>query len=288
VTRGDTVESVHSVHAVAVQHGSLVAAAGNPALVTFIRSAAKPLQALPLVRARDDLTSREIAIAAASHLAEPEQLSAVRALLEAAGAGEDDLECGAAGVPPSRLKHNCSGKHAGMLALCRARSWPRRGYRLGRHPAQAAILAQISAATEVAPDRIATGTDGCGVVAFALPLERMAAAFARLPELEGGARVVGAMRAHPELIRGEGAPDTRLLQADGGWFAKGGAEGVLCAGTTDRLGLALKVEDGNERALEPALGALLEALGQSVSGFGSTPVLNSRGETVGRVAASRL
>jgi L-asparaginase II len=116
----------------------------------------------------------------------------------------------------------------------------------------------------------------------------MATAFARLPDLPGGAAVVGAMRAHPALIRGEGALDTRLLGAEGGWFGKGGAEGVLCAGTPDGLGLALKVEDGQSRALEPALAALLEALGRSIAGVGPTPVLNSRGDAVGRVAASPL
>jgi L-asparaginase II len=288
VRRGATVESVHRVHAVAVHDGAVIGAAGDRALVTFMRSAAKPLQALPLVRARDDLDASEVAIASASHLARPEQLAAVRSLLARAGAAEDDLECGAAGSPPSRIAHNCSGKHAGMLALCAARGWQRRGYRLPEHPAQQAMLREVATAAERSPEDIPTGVDGCGVVAFALPLERMAVAFVRLRSLDGGYEVVAAMQSYPELIRGPGAPDTRLLQAPGDWVAKGGAEGVLCAASGDGLGLALKAEDGNARALEPALGQLLVALGHPLPEFGSTPVLNSRGESVGEVTAEAL
>src|SRR5205823_8432923 len=114
VRRGDVVEATHLVHAVAVKDGTTIAEAGNPRLVCYLRSSAKPFQALPLARAYDDLDSRELAIASASHLALPEQLHAVRLLLARAGATEDDLECG---PEPTRLEHNCSGKHAGMLAL---------------------------------------------------------------------------------------------------------------------------------------------------------------------------
>ena len=122
-TRGDVVEARHRAHAVAVSGGEVVASAGEPELVTHFRSSAKPIQALPLVRARPDLESVEIAIACASHLARPEQLEAVRSLLAKAPATEDDLECGTRGLDagPTPLEHNCSGKHAGLLALCRAR-----------------------------------------------------------------------------------------------------------------------------------------------------------------------
>ncbi len=130
VRRGDTVESVHRVHAAAVRNGELVAEAGDPDLVTFMRSSAKPLQALPLARAYPDLPDRELAIACASHLADRDQVRAAEALLARAHAREDELECGAEGDPPRRINHNCSGKHAGMLAVCRARGWPTEGYRL--------------------------------------------------------------------------------------------------------------------------------------------------------------
>src|SRR5437764_8527956 len=121
VLRGDTVESAHRVHAVAVRDGQIVASAGDPDLVTFMRSAAKPIQALPLARAREDLDETDLAIASASHVGKPGQVDAVRRLLARAPATEDELDCGVQeGRPPEPVYHNCSGKHAGMLALCRA------------------------------------------------------------------------------------------------------------------------------------------------------------------------
>jgi L-asparaginase II len=252
-----------------------------------MRSSAKPIQALPLARARQDLDDRELAIASASHLADRPQLAAVRSLLAKADAREEDLECGPAGHPPARLKHNCSGKHAGMLALCRARGWRGEGYRLEAHRCQRAMLAEIAVAAEVDEDSILTAVDGCGVLTFAFPLERMARTFGRLEQLEGGARVAAAMRAHPDLIRGPRAPDSRLMRLlPPGWIAKGGAEGLLCAAGPDGLGLALKVEDGHTRAVGPALAAVCAGLGQAVEELESSPVENSRGEVVGAIQAS--
>ncbi|HEX4930597.1 MAG TPA: asparaginase, partial [Gaiellaceae bacterium] len=195
VRRGGVVEARHVVHAVAVRDGAVVEEAGDSNLVAFLRSSAKPFQALPLVRARDDLTTEEIAIASASHLASPEQLAAVRSLLARAPAEEVELECG---PEPTAIQHNCSGKHAGMLALCRANGWASGGYRLGTHPVQRGCLHEVAAAADVDPDEIPTAVDGCGVPTFALPLERMALMFARLEQVDGGARVAAAMRAHPE------------------------------------------------------------------------------------------
>jgi L-asparaginase II len=283
VRRRGTVESVHRVHAVAVQDGKVVAAAGDPKLVTFVRSAAKPIQALPLARERGDLEQRELAIASASHLADEAQLAAVRSLLEKAEAGEDDLECGP--FEGSRLKHNCSGKHAGMLALCRAKGWPTKDYRLAEHPCQQAMLVETATVAHVSEEEIATAVDGCGVVTFALSLQAMAVAFARLERIDGGEAVAAAMRSHPELIRGRGALDTKLMQTLPGWTAKGGAEGLLCAASPEGLGLTLKAEDGNQRALQPALGAFLDQLGLDEGDFGPVEVRNSRDEVVGEVAA---
>ena len=285
VRRGGVVESAHRVHAVAVRDGEVVEAAGDPGLVTFMRSAAKPLQAIPLARARDDLDDRDLAIASASHLAGEAQLEAVRALLAKAPAGEDELECGP--EDGSRLRHNCSGKHAGMLALCRARGWPSAGYRLPDHPVQRGCLEVLAAAAEVAEADVPAALDGCGVVTFALTLERMAHAFSRLERLDGGGRVAAAVRAHPELIRGPGAPDTLLMQTMEGWTAKGGAEGVLCAVGPDGLALVLKVEDGAGRALHPALGGFLSRLGLDVAAFGPVPLVNSRGEECGETVMDR-
>jgi L-asparaginase II len=202
VRRGDVVEAVHRVHAVAVRDGTVVAEAGDPTLVAFMRSSSKPLQAVPLARARADVDERDLAIASASHLADEEQLAAVRGLLAKAPASEEELECGPEGNPPSRLKHNCSGKRAGMLALCRARGWRSEGYRLEGHRVQREMLAVHAEAAAVPEDEIPTAVGGCGVITFALTLERMAHAFSQLPRLEGGDRVAAAMRGRPDLIRG--------------------------------------------------------------------------------------
>jgi L-asparaginase len=285
VTRGGVVEARHRVHAVAVENGAVVAEAGDSGLVAFMRSSSKPLQAITAARARRDLDDRDLAIASASHLADDAQLAAVRALLAKAPAAEDELECGRAGHPASKLKHNCSGKHAAMLALCRARGWRSEGYRLEGHRAQREMLAIHAEAAEVAEDEVPTAVDGCGVVTFALPLERMAHAFSRLEGLDGGDRVAAAMRAHPDLIRGPKASDTRLMKALSGWIAKGGAEGLLCA-AGNGLGVALKAEDGSGRGLGPAAATFLARLDQQLSELETVPIENSRGEQVGEIRAA--
>jgi L-asparaginase II len=284
VRRAGVREARHRIHAVAVQDGTVVAEAGDSSFVCFMRSSSKPLQALPLARAREDLDARDLAIASASHLAQPPQLEAVRALLAKAPATDDELECGPEGHPPRKINHNCSGKHAGMLALCRTHGWRSDGYRLEGHRVQRAMHAVHAEAAQVDEDEIQTGVDGCGVVTFALPLERMALAFQRLESLDGGERVATAMRAFPELIRGGGATDTRLMQALPGWIAKGGAEGLLCA-AGDGIGVALKGEDGNGRGLGPAAAAFLSRLDVAVPSLERSPIRNSRGETVGEIVA---
>ena len=282
--RGGLTEAVHRVHAVAVHDGAVIAKAGDSRLLAFMRSSSKPLQAIPVARVRADLDDRDLAIASASHLADEAQLAAVRALLAKAPASEDELECGPEGEPPSRLKHNCSGKHAGMLALCRARGWRSEGYRLEGHRVQREMLTIHAEASEVAEDEIRTAIDGCGVLTFGLPLERMAHAFVRLPDLEGGDRVVAGMRAHPDLIRGPTASDTRLMKALPGWMAKGGAEGLLCA-AGGGIGVALKAEDGNGRALGPAAAAFFRQLDLDLSDLAVVPLENSRGELVGEITS---
>jgi L-asparaginase II len=285
VRRGETVESRHRVHAVAVQDGAVIAESGEGGFVTFLRSAAKPIQTLPLTRALPELEEEELAVACASHQALPEQLAAVRSLLRRAPAGEDELECGPAGDPPEPVKHNCSGKHAGMLALCRAHGWDSRGYRLPDHSCQRTMLAEVARAADLAEDELQTAVDGCGVVTFALPLERMALAFARLERLDGGDRVAAAMRAHPGLIRGPGGIDTTLMRAREGWIAKGGADGLMCAAGPSGLGVALRIEDGSARAVGPAVAAFLARLGYPVEKLESAPLENSRGEIVGTIRA---
>jgi L-asparaginase II len=274
--RGSIVEARHRVHAVAVRGREVLAAAGDPALVTFLRSSLKPVQAIPLLEAYGDLTDAELAIASASHRATPAQLDAVRALLVRAGATVADLENGEQECrPEGRLGHNCSGKHAGMLAACRGHGWPLAGYRLPDHPLQQRIAREV-------PGALATGVDGCGVPTFALPLARAASLLTHVPP-----RIAEAMRARPELVGGDGSPDTELMRAQPGWIAKGGAEGLLCAAGPDGLGVALKVEDGAFRAIPPALNEFLAGLGLDLPVFADLPLRNSRNEVVGALKIAR-
>jgi L-asparaginase II len=284
-TRGEVVEARHIVHAVAVRDGRVELAAGDPGLVTFLRSSAKPIQALPVVRARPDLDDEQVVLLCASHLAAPEQVAVVRRILAAAPATEDELECG---PDPTPIEHNCSGKHAGFLALCRATGWDTPGYRLLDHPCQQAMLHEVAEAAEVAPASLAVAVDGCGVTTFALPLERAAHAFSRLASLEGGERVVRAMRAHPDLLRGPVAADVLLIRALDGWVAKGGAEGLFCAASADGLGIAVKVVDGAFRPVQAAVAHFLSFLGLDASQLEPDVLSNSRGETVGDLRVRRL
>jgi L-asparaginase II len=288
VRRNGVVEARHRVHAVAVRAGAVIAEAGDASLTCFMRSASKPIQALPLARARDDLDARDLAIASASHRATPDQIAAVRTLLAKAPAREDELELGLQeGRPPEPIFHNCSGKHAGMLALCRARGWNAEGYRLPEHPVQQACRIAHLEAAEVGEGEVATATDGCGVVTYALTLERMAHAYSRFENLPAGERIADAMRTHPDLVGGPDGADFHLMEAAPGWFAKGGAEGLLCAGGPDGLGVVLKCEDGSSRPLEPALASFLGPLGVDLARLGGTPLTNSRGELVGEIEVIR-
>jgi L-asparaginase II len=149
---------------------------------------------------------------------------------------------------------------------------------------QQATKAAHAEAADVDADELPTGTDGCGVVTFALPLERMAHAYARLPALPAGQHITDAMRAHPDLVGGPDGVDAQLMRETSSWFAKGGAEGLLCAGTkTGGTGIALKAEDGASRPLGLVLAHLLDLLGEPVPSLARAPVTNSRGEVVGEL-----
>jgi L-asparaginase II len=262
VRRGDVVEAVHRVH---VRATDGTAAGGD--VHCFFRSSLKPLQAIPLLESWPDVSDEELAIACASHQAEPEQLAAARTLLERAGAAADDLENGTQdGRPEGKLGHNCSGKHAGMLAACHGHGWPLHPYRELSHPLQQHV------ARTVGPADVAV--DGCGVPTFGMELSRMATLFATTP-----GRIAEAMRARPELVGGRGADDTDLMRELPGWIAKRGAEGLFTALSPDGTGWAFKVEDGSTRALRPALGQVL-----GIDAFRSVEVRNSLGEVVGSIS----
>jgi L-asparaginase II len=267
VRRGTVVEAVHRVHVATTSGESW----GDADLAFYLRSSSKPIQAIPFVEGYDDLVDEEIAIACASHRAEPAQLAAVRRVLARAGATVDDLENGLqAGRPDGKLGHNCSGKHAGMLAACRAHGWPLHPYRAANHPLQRRI-AELLGGGE-------TATDGCGVPTFATTLAQAATLLTKVSP-----RIRAAMQACPELVgASHGAADTELMRLRPGWIAKGGAEGLFCAAHHDGRGIALKVEDGADRAIRPALAHVL-----GIDELAETPVRNSRGELVGAITLAR-
>ena len=314
-TRGRVVETLHRVHAAVVDDaGRVVAHAGDPDLVTFWRSGAKPFQAFPLVAdgvvEHFGITLAELALCCASHSSEPAQVQQVRELLAKIGCSERDLLCGphpplseaiareyaSRGVQLTAVYSNCSGKHAGMLALARYHGWPVAFYTRPEHPVQQRCLAEVSRWTEVPAQAIETAVDGCGVVCFALPLRGMARAYARLANAEQDSqptaprsayRVVEAMLRYPELVAGRGRPCTDMMRAHPGRVVtKTGAAGVYCALLTqERWGIALKVEDGNGGAAALAMATILEQLGlrpQPLS-LQAQPIVNTRGETVGEL-----
>ena len=303
-TRGGLPESEHRlVWCCASADSSVVNISPDAAgpVPIFPRSATKPMQAMPAVAAgvieRFGLDDRHIAIGCSSHGGGEEHTALVAEMLAAAGLGEDDLGCGplqprdpSVDVEPSRITHNCSGKHALALLTCVAQGWPTEGYLVSGHPVQAAMREAVAEATGAYPDEVARGTDGCGMCTFHLPLGALARSFARLAcggLGETGDRVAAAMRAHPQLVAYEGAVDTELMRAEPGLVAKVGAEGVIAVGTADGRGLALKVRDGAMRALDPAAVAAvrsalgLAAGGEALDGLAAPRVTNSLGEAVG-------
>jgi L-asparaginase II len=286
VVRGTVVESRHRVHVAVVDaDGNLRASAGDPDLVTFFRSSAKPLQAVPVVEDgaydRFGMTLEELALCCGSHSGSARHVRTAESILARVGLDAGALACGPhpplddearvalaeAGLEPGRLHNNCSGKHAGMLALARAHGWDTAGYERLEHPVQGRMIAEVSRWSSVPQEALAFGTDGCGVVCFGLPLRDMARSFARLAAAarrgdRGPALVVEAITTHPELVAGEGRVCTDLMRRAGGrLFAKIGAEGMYCVGVPGaELGIALKVEDGSPRALPSAAVALLREL----------------------------
>ena len=276
----------------------------DPDLPVFARSAVKPLQALGSVRAgvleRFGLGERHLALACASHGGTAAHVEVVAQVLAACGLVEGALGCGpelpldprvARGTRPSRIRHNCSGKHAFGLARCIAEEWPLDGYFRGGHRLQRAMRDCVVEACAVsAPSDEAT--DGCGMRTFAVPLAALARAFAGLASGglgPAGDRCAAAMRAHPDLVAYDGAIDTELMRAEAGLVAKIGAEGVLAIGLADGRGLALKVRDGSVRAVAPAGVALARAeLGLDAAvpdTLAVAPILNSRGLRVGELRA---
>lgn len=315
VMRGPVVESVHRLHvAVCEASGAAVAHHGDPSYFTCFRSSAKPFQTLPFVEEggveRFRLTGPELAITAASHGGQPEHVKAVESILAKAGVNATALRCGAHApyhAPSAEALHgtftalhnNCSGKHSGMLAQCVVNGWPLETYLEFDHPLQQRILRTVSEMTSVPPRDIRWGVDGCGVPAWTTPLRGLATAFARLadpsklapPRRAALERIRDAMREHPFHVAGDGRLDTDLMRAaSGSLVAKVGGEAVYGLALPKRqLGVAVKIESGEMRALGPALWRILDDLGVKVPPVPvhATPeIKNVAGRVVGRIEAA--
>lgn len=316
VTRGRLVESLHrGAVVVAGPGGRVLLALGDVARPVYPRSAVKLIQALPLVElgAADayGFGDKELALACASHSGEPRHAELAQSMLARAGLTVSDLECGAhaplgsgasrallrSGGAPSSLHNNCSGKHAGMLALARHLGEATQGYVAPAHPVQRRIrtILEDLVGAPIAPD--ATAIDGCSVPTWAVPLSGLAQAFSRLATGEGLAasrhaaarRLMQAATREPVYVAGEGRACTRLMQlTDGHAFVKTGAEGVYCATIPDLgIGIALKIDDGAGRASECAVSAVLQALmseyATEIRPLAYAPLTNVRGVAVGEV-----
>jgi L-asparaginase II len=282
-TRGSLVESVHPISAAVVDStGRLLASVGDPDLATFWRSAAKPFQSLPLVAdgAADafGFDAPELALACASHSSERVHLDTADRMLRKAGCAEEDLACGPhpplspqvaemvarSGTTLTPRWSNCSGKHAGMLAVARHAGWPTRGYERAEHPVQRRVLEEVARWCEVPAADITVAVDGCTAACFGLGLRQMAAAYARFAASSESApqRLRRAMTGHPVLVAGTGRLCTDLMNAgQGEIIAKVGAEGVYSAAHAGSgIGITLKVEDGDMRSAPVALLGVLRAL----------------------------
>ena len=330
VKRGSITESRHRGHIVAVEpDGNIIASLGAPHNVTFLRSSAKPFQALPLLLTgaaeRFGFTDREVALACASHNGEPIHTEVAASMLRKLGLGREALKCGvhepysveaaaelrARREEPNVLHNNCSGKHAGMLAVALQLGASIDNYDSPESPVQKAIADVISKFSGVAVTDMAVGIDGCAAPIFGITMKAMALAYARLvstPEnfdkatRDACERVVRVMTAYPELIGGTSQRlDTEVMRAARGRvISKVGAEGVYTAGINpckewpNGLGLALKIEDGDDKRARPVvvveslrqLGVLRDESLEAVSRYAFFPVTNRRGDVVGEINAA--
>lgn len=318
VTRGGFVESVHmGCIAVANASGEVLHSAGDPHFWTFTRSALKPFQAVPFVHeggaAHFGFAAHELALLCASHSGEPKHVDGVRTMLHKAGCNEGDLQCGChlpiaysgtdKQIPPvssfSQLHNNCSGKHAGFLAYCKQHGLDMRDYLEHDHALQQAIRKAVAHFSGLPPDMLKMGMDGCSAPNFAMPLSRLALAYARFAQGADDSRygnslrvLFDAMAAHPEMVSGLGRFDLVISNAgQEAWVAKSGAEGIQTIGVRSAgLGIAIKILDGSARALAAVTISVLQQLGllrasdeTSLANLAQPSLLNCNGNVVGKI-----
>ena len=307
--------------------GQVLAAVGDPQTRAYLRSTAKPFQALPFVEMggveKFNLSDRELSLMCASHRGTDEHVRVVTGMQEKIGIDESDMLCGShepadvatwkamllRGEQPTPRRHNCSGKHTGMLAQTIMRGLPKADYTNPQHPIQQTILQTFAEMTGMEPDNVVVGIDGCSVPTFAIPLYNTALGFARvadpsrLPERRANAlrHIYHAMSTFPEMVSGPGGFDTVLMQAGAGKFvSKGGAEGYQGIGVapgalspnSPGLGIAFKIADGNGSgragslvalALLKQLGLLTTIEAESLAKFDRQTLYNFRKLEVGEV-----
>ncbi len=323
VVRGNLVESIHRGDLAVVDHtGRLLYSVGSPReKVTFIRSASKPIQAIPIVTSgaadRYQFTDQELAVFCASHSAEQIHVETVLGILKKIGLADSALQCGRhlpfnkdaanelvrSGKEPTEVHCNCSGKHSGMLALAQHMGWDVSNYLSIDHPVQQAMRQSMATFAGMEAKDIAIGVDGCGVPVFGLPVYNMALAWARLtrPEsldaanAQAAQRITRAMTACPVLVAGTGRLCTGLMtHLNGRLVAKSGAEGVYCVGILEQgIGIAVKIEDGNGRATGPAVIDALRQIGfltpadlENLKEFHNPITYNHRRDVVGESRAA--
>jgi len=268
--REGIIESIHQVEAtVCDNRGRGLLVAGNYATTAFIRSALKPFQALAVTSTgtmeRYELTEKDLAIICSSHQGTVEQARQVFNVLWRADIDPSALQCPIPEGKKSALEYNCSGKHAGMLAVCQQRNWPLNTYLHRSNPVQKLILSKMAELLKMPPEEFIGAKDDCGAPTYSMELGQMASLYAQLAsgdslDLE---RIVRAMTSYPEMIAGDGAFDTELMRlTEGQLVSKSGAEGIQCVGRVgEGMGLAIKVRDGASRAKYAASIHLLKQMG---------------------------
>jgi len=321
VYRGGALESIHYGNLVLVNsEGRILYQLGDPDMETFLRSSAKPFQTIPLIESgaahRFKFSPKEIAIISGSHSGEPEHVKTVSGILQKIGLTPEHLKCGShiphfykakkltpeQGITFSNLQHNCSGKHAGMLALCVFKNLPLDNYLDPDHPVQLLITDAIAYVCDYPKEKIKIGIDGCSAPVHAMPLYNMAYGFARfvsphsIPSAKAKiySMINRAMIDHPDMVAGEMRYDTELMTAcKEKLIAKAGAEGLHCIGFTERgWGMTVKISDGNVRALYPFSVEALRQLGvitgselEKLDSFHHDIVYNWSGVEVGKIEA---
>ena len=268
--RQGIIESRHIVQAVVSdERGRVLSVAGNSETAAFVRSALKPFQALAVTTTgtleRYDLSDRDLAIITSSHKGSIDQVRQVFNILWRADLDPTTLQCPIPHGKSSPLEYNCSGKHAGMLAVCQQRHWPLNNYLERKHPVQQLIIGKVAELLRMPAEEFLTAHDDCGAPTYLMQLGQMASLYALLAasnnlDME---RIVRAMTHHPALVAGEGEFDTELMRlTPGELVSKAGAEGVQCIGRLgEGMGLAIKVIDGAKRAKYAVAIHLLQQMG---------------------------